>query len=220
MVVNSSSTASCNFGQEIFYPYHYKPFATRILSGGRGQSWFVENRHWKAVLRPYFRGGFIAKLSCRDYIWLGETYTRSFREFFLLKMLRENGLLVPMPLGAVYWRRKLTYQASILVERIPNAKPLACFKNFMLIKHGVANAIAKMHLIGVLHADLNAFNILIDDQNQVWLIDFDRSTYSKKNLSSNKRLNNLHRLRRSLRKVRGIEGDFFWKELNQLYWKL
>lgn len=39
----------------------------------------------------------------------------------------------------------------------------------------VAKAIVQMHQFGVWHADLNAFNIMVDDTGKVWLLDFDKS---------------------------------------------
>ena len=51
---------------------------------------------------------------------------------------------------------------------------------------------------------------------QVWLIDFDRGTLGS--LSERQRQGNLDRLRRSLVKVAGEEGDRFWMKLRDSYW--
>lgn len=204
--------------QELFDPAYYGSQAQAVSVGGRQAAWFVQAQGWQGVLRGYRRGGLIARLSQKSYLWLGESRTRSFREFRLLNALRQQGLRVPVALGAAYWRHGLTYQAAILVERIPQARPLAqCIGDDAFVLP-VARAIVQMHRAGVWHADLNAFNILIDGQNQVWLIDFDRGTLS--GLSDAQRQSNLLRLRRSLQKLGGKDGTDFWDRLQQAYQNL
>ena len=127
--------------------------------------------------------------------------------------LHAQGLRVPMPLAAGYWRRGWSYRAAILVERIPDVRPLALALDAS--PDEVAGAIARMHRAGVWHADLNAFNILLDAQGHAWLIDFDRGKAG--GLSSRARAGNLLRLRRSLRKVAGEQGEACGQGLQAAY---
>ncbi|CFM55361.1 3-deoxy-D-manno-octulosonic-acid kinase [Bordetella pertussis] len=113
-----------------------------------------------------------------------------------------------------YWRYGLTYRAAILVERIPAARPLASLLDEPAWE-AVARAIAAMHRAGVWHADLNAFNILLDPGGLAWLIDFDRGTAG--GVSERGRQGNLARLRRSLVKVGGERGQDFWQRLEPAY---
>ncbi|WP_154584456.1 lipopolysaccharide kinase InaA family protein, partial [Bordetella pertussis] len=108
----------------------------------------------------------------------------------------------------------LTYRAAILVERIPAARPLASLLDEPAWE-AVARAIAAMHRAGVWHADLNAFNILLDPGGLAWLIDFDRGTAG--GVSERGRQGNLARLRRSLVKVGGERGQDFWQRLEPAY---
>ena len=202
-------------GPEVFNPAHYGERARPVDAGGRQAAWFVEGQGWQGVLRRYRRGGMIARISRDAYLWNGESRTRSFREYRLLAALRAQGLPVPAPLAAAYWRQGPIYRAAIVVERIPGVRPLAQALSEPLWQP-VADAIVRMHRAGVWHADLNAFNILIGNDGRVWLIDFDRGTQG--GLSERQRQANLDRLRRSLRKVAGEAGDRFWMRLRDSYW--
>ncbi|AVJ27152.1 3-deoxy-D-manno-octulosonic acid kinase [Achromobacter spanius] len=202
-------------GPEVFNPAHYGERARLVDAGGRQAAWFVEGQGWQGVLRRYRRGGMIARISRDAYLWNGESRTRSFREYRLLAALRAQGLPVPAPLAAAYWRQGPIYRAAIVVERIPGVRPLAQALSEPLWQP-VADAIVRMHRAGVWHADLNAFNILIGNDGRVWLIDFDRGTQG--GLSERQRQANLDRLRRSLRKVAGEAGDRFWMRMRDSYW--
>ncbi len=202
-------------GPEVFNPAHYGDRARPVDAGGRQAAWFVEGQGWQGVLRRYRRGGMIARISRDAYLWNGESRTRSFREYRLLAALRAQGLPVPAPLAAAYWRQGPIYRAAIVVERISGVRPLAQALTEPLWQP-VADAIVRMHRAGVWHADLNAFNILIGNDGRVWLIDFDRGTQGA--LSERQRQANLDRLRRSLRKVAGEAGDRFWMRLRDSYW--
>ena len=59
--------------------------------------------------------------------------------------------------------------------------------------------IRRFHDAGVWHADLNARNILLDDELRVFLIDFDRARFTPGKAVNGK--GNLDRLKRSLVKL-------------------
>jgi len=187
-----------------------RPDAAPVGEGGRQAAWFVNGSHGPAVLRHYRRGGLRARLGRESYFWLGQSRVRSFAEVRALEHLRQAGVRVPEPLGAAYWRAGAFYRNAILVARIPGAQALAGRLD-RADPAAVAQSIAAMHAAGVWHADLNAFNILFDDQNLVWLIDFDRARLGA--VSARARQENLLRLRRSLVKVAGARGETWWNEL-------
>lgn len=191
--------------------------ARAVQSGGRQSAWFVQGAWGNALLRHYRRGGLVAKLSKAHYIWQGACNTRSFAELALLDRMYHAGLPVPQPLAAAYWKNGLVYRAAIVVARLEGVKPLAdTLETADAVV--VAAAILKMHDAGVWHADLNAFNILLDSDGRAWLIDFDRGR--ERTMSKALRTGNLQRLRRSLNKVAAHKGDRFAQALDAAYWQL
>ncbi|HEY9281431.1 MAG TPA: 3-deoxy-D-manno-octulosonic acid kinase [Eoetvoesiella sp.] len=201
-------------GVALFDPANPLLKAQPVQVGGRQAAWFVTGGFGSGVLRHYRRGGLVARLSQDRYLWAGAERTRAFAEFNLLYFMHQQGLPVNKPLAAAYWRDGLTYRAAIIVERIPNVHTLA--KSLSLPCHAaVAEAIFAMHEAGVWHADLNAYNILLDEQGCAWLIDFDRGR--RQVVSLKQRQANLLRLRRSLLKVAGAAGLGFWNNLEKIY---
>ncbi|CAM5195325.1 3-deoxy-D-manno-octulosonic acid kinase OS=Castellaniella defragrans OX=75697 GN=kdkA PE=3 SV=1 [Castellaniella defragrans] len=190
-----------------------RPDASPVGEGGRQAAWFVDGPHGPAVLRHYRRGGLRARFGRESYLWLGEWRVRSFAETRVLEHLRHRAdIRVPEPLGAAYWRSGMGYRNAILVARIPSAQALAGRLD-RADPAAVAQAIAAMHAAGVWHADLNAFNVLFDGQDRVWLIDFDRARIGP--VPAAQRRNNYLRLRRSLVKVCGEQGAQWWERLDR-----
>ncbi|RUR30081.1 3-deoxy-D-manno-octulosonic acid kinase [Vreelandella andesensis] len=146
---------------------------------GRGSSLFLQTsdkEQW--VLRPYCRGGLIAKLSEKRYLWLGEERTRAFSELRLTAALYDQGLPVPRPVACCVIRYGLTYEAALITVRVSGAQPLATLlvageANDILLQR-VGTMIKRFHQAGLDHVDLNARNILVDPHGEPWLIDLDR----------------------------------------------
>ena len=145
---------------------------------GRGTTWFVQLDSMQAALRHYRRGGLFGKLVEDNYWFSGWDKTRSAAEFSLLLSLKEVGVNVPQPIAARAAKSGLTYQADLLSERIPEARDLVSILQEKPlpaeIYQRIGEEIRKMHDAGVNHTDLNIHNILIDKQDRVWIIDFDK----------------------------------------------
>lgn len=202
------------FNALLFDPMNPALKAQPVQKGGRQSAWFINGPLGPAVLRHYRRGGLVAKISKNRYVWRGSERTRAMAEYVMLQQLYDMDLPVPAPMAAGYWRKGLTYRAALITARIVPAKPLAT-------QLGTANAtdiarvLKRFHDANVWHADLNAFNILLDAENKVWLIDFDRGQFRQ--MSTGLRRKNLLRLRRSLVKVAGQAGETFWQRLCSAY---
>ena len=170
---------------------------------GRGTVYFVKIQDEPCVLRHYHRGGFVSRLVEDQYLWMGERYTRSFKEWHLLNYMVEKRLPVPVPVAARYVRYGICYKADIITREIPDIESLSdkLLGNLMTeeLWKKIGECIAKFHDQGVFHMDLNAENIHIDQNNQVFLLDFDKGKVSEpsRRLSDS----NLMRLKRSIAKV-------------------
>jgi 3-deoxy-D-manno-octulosonic acid kinase len=152
--------------------------AAHALAGGRGQVYFINHgeAHW--VLRHYKRGGLIAKLIADRYVWQGAEATRCFREWRLLTQLHAQGLPVPKAIAARYLRSGWSYRADLITEAIPQARTLTELSTSSVLAASVWQqlgiTLARFHAAGVRHADLNAHNIVFDNSQQIFLLDFDR----------------------------------------------
>ena len=188
-----------------------------MADAGRGNTVFFSLAEQPLVLRHYYRGGLIRHISQSHYIFSGMGRTRALREFDLLLQLYDLSLPAPRPYACCVKRRGMVYQASLITYRLAGttlAQRLVA--DGCLAENDDSNArlwqqighvIARFHSAGVYHADLNAHNIMIDNDDQIYLLDFDRG--SMKALPRNPVrhgwcLQNMRRLQRSLRKLASI----------------
>ena len=123
----------------LFDPGAYGGSARSVSEGGRQAAWFVPLGPVQAVLRHYRRGGLMARLGRQKYFWLGESRTRPFAEFRLMHGMHAQGLPVPRPLAAAWWRSGWRYRGAILIERIMDARALASVMDEP-VEHEVAQA--------------------------------------------------------------------------------
>lgn len=146
--------------------------------GGRGSVLFIRAPTHRWVLRHYRRGGLMARVVRDRYLWTGADATRAFREWRLLAHLHAQGLPVPAPIAARYLRRGFSYTADLITEELPASRSLVQFLSNGTLPHAAWRAIgaciARFHRAGAYHADLNAHNILLTTDHEVFVLDFDR----------------------------------------------
>lgn len=181
---------------------------------GRGVTWFIhyQNKDW--VLRHYYRGGMIGKFNKDAYIYSGIEKTRAAREFELLNHMRVLLLPVPKPIAYRVIKKGLYYKADILTERICNAQDLVT----LLAEHSVSDSlwknigktIKRFHQHNIYHHDLNIHNILIDNNENVWIIDFDQGEV--RSTSNSWKQENMSRLLRSFNKEKNKLTNLRWEE--------
>ncbi|AAW84631.1 3-deoxy-D-manno-octulosonic-acid kinase [Aliivibrio fischeri ES114] len=194
-ILNDSPEQCCN-------PNYWQQ-QNRIIGSaqGRGTTWFIALEKMDAALRHYRRGGLFGKLIKDHYLFTSWEATRSHQEFQLLKVLRSASVNVPKPIAARATKRTFCYQADLLSEKIPNARDLVAILQEKPLSEEmyqkIGNEIRKMHAVQVNHTDLNIHNILIDDNDKVWIIDFDKCYQQK---GDDWKQSNWDRLQRSFKK--------------------
>jgi 3-deoxy-D-manno-octulosonic acid kinase len=196
--------------------------AVAIETSGRGAVLIVPHGDDTWVLRHYRRGGLVSRFIDDHYLWLGADRTRAFREWRLLRKLRDAGLPVPKPVAAHVHRSGAVYTADIITSYLPDTRklswhieqgtvPVECWR-------GVGAMVRAVHDHGVNHPDLTAHNILLDANGRLFLVDFDNADERP---SGAWQREGLERLNRSLRKVAletGTEYDAAaWRQIEAGY---
>jgi len=178
-------------------------------ASGRGTTYFVRHSDHIWTLRHYMRGGLVARIMNDLYWGFRPECSRSFREWQLLLELFRKGLPVPRPVAASVEQVGLLYRADIIVEKIPKTDTLAnrlkSAPQDDAVWEAVGVCVSKMHRLNCFHADLNAMNILLDEEQRVYLIDFDRACFRR---GGGWKERNLKRLHRSLTKLKRLHSDF------------
>lgn len=143
--------------------------------GGRGSAWFVPTPAGDAVLKHYLRGGLLAKFVHENYFYRGAAHSRGFKEFALLQKLSTLGLPVPKPLAAFCQRGLFSYRAALVTERLQNVYSLvSAVQKSNAPWQALGETLARFHKAGAHHSDLNANNILLNQQDEVFIIDWDK----------------------------------------------
>jgi 3-deoxy-D-manno-octulosonic acid kinase len=128
------------------------------------------------VIKHYRRGGTMRHLINRRYLKLGTTRCR--REFELLNTVRNLPINAPEPIAYVY-RGKLFYRAWLITRQIPQAISLAHLATRQVsraqrVMPSVIEQISILIQHRVVHADLHPGNVVVDKENRVFLVDFDK----------------------------------------------
>lgn len=204
---------------------HSEPLQGELGSGGRGNTLYVGNIPRQFVLRHYMRGGLLGKLIRDTYFFKNSDHTRSFKEWRLLDKLSANNLNVPRPAAARYVQYGTFYTADIITVRIPDVVPLSIYiarasRHAAFWEH-LGAAIWTFHKHGVFHADMNAYNIQVDGDGDVWMLDFDKGELRRPGAWQQQTLQRLHR---SLNKIVGLDprlyySDENWEQLLSGYFK-
>jgi 3-deoxy-D-manno-octulosonic acid kinase len=119
-------------------------------------------------------------------------------------------------------RNGLVYKADIITALIPNTVTLSALLRrdgaAKQVWQGIGRMVSEFHAYGVDHPDLTAHNILVDDKDDVFLVDFDNAVVRPR---GDWRQRGIARLERSLRKVAlefGVAfSDEAWRALISEY---
>lgn len=191
---------------------HAEPVAGELRSAGRGATMYVGNVPRQFVLRHYLRGGIVGKLVRDSYLWTGEAGSRPFAEWRMLAKMADSGLRVPRPAAARYCKHGPFYTADIITVRIPNVVALSEYisaaPRTAEFWASLGAAVQEFHRIGVYHADMNAYNLQIDNDGDLWMLDFDRGRLLPPGPWQQQTLSRLHR---SLQKIVALKPQLHFR---------
>jgi 3-deoxy-D-manno-octulosonic acid kinase len=185
--------------------------AAEHLGEGRGGSFKVSQAGLgKFALRHYLRGGKAALLSRDAYLHRSFDSSRASREFTLLRALHLAGVPVPRPLAARVVKTGLVYRQDLLTHWLDGGESLLSMgKRGALSGHILrvaGHALAQLYQANVLHADLNAANLLWQPNHErVMILDFDQAKELRRPLSASQIELQLARLARSFKRA-GLPG--------------
>lgn len=193
---------------------HYWSSQNKVLGKalGRGTTVFFEYQEQEFVLRQYLRGGLIGKVLHDQYLFTGIENSRAWQEFHLLQVMLQQGLPCPTPVAALVTKVGIYYRAAIILGKIPQAQDV--FTQLLTapldekIWQHIGHTISRFHQAQIYHHDLNIHNVMLDNQQQAWLIDFDKCT---KKVGEKWKQDNLARLKRSLQKEQKLK-NIHWQE--------
>ncbi len=130
------------------------------------------------VIKQYRRGGLVRYFIKQRYLKLYRT--RAQHEYELLDRVGAFGINVPQPIAYAYLGR-LFYRAWLVTGQISQSMTLARLSLNDEKKAGIAMAsvieqISSLIRNDILHVDLHPGNVVIDAEEKVYLLDFDKGS--------------------------------------------
>jgi 3-deoxy-D-manno-octulosonic acid kinase len=212
-MTRDSTPSKCRIRQQPDFPWqfldeHFEPgywqqsAGYKATIGGRGGSCLIEVEGRRLVLRRYHRGGVVGRLFSDQYLWLGQSQTRPWREWEILRRARGAGLPVPEPIAACTCRSGPWYRAALITAFLDDTEMMTQRLRRQKLPldswHLLGLLVKRMHAAGIRHADLTSDNILMDSKNRFFLVDFDKARIM--NRIDDWQWQPLHRFQRSLAK--------------------
>ena len=114
-----------------------------------------------------------------------------------------------------YTQHGTFYTADIITVRVPDIVPLSQYiadhNPDEAFWNSVGASINEFHQAGVYHADMNAYNVQIDSDGLLWMLDFDKGGLRAPGAWQQKTLSRLHR---SLHKIVGLDPKLHFRAAN------
>ena len=143
----------------------------------------------RVAVKTYTRGGLINLFSKHHYLRTGKPHCQ--KEYEMLVTVQQHGVSVPEPI-AFACRGRLAYCGWLVTREISQSLNLAelCEADDHRCRIALACLAEQIRLLlekKVLHVDLHPGNVLVDGNNRVYIVDFDRASikpWSRKKLSN------------------------------------
>jgi 3-deoxy-D-manno-octulosonic acid kinase len=128
------------------------------------------------VIKYYRRGGAIRYLIKQRYLKCGKT--RSQIEYERLQKVGKLGVNAPEPVAFAYQGR-LFYKCWLVTREIKDHQTLVQIsrsneEQARMVMKAVIKQVSMLIKNKILHADLHPGNVIVDNQNRVYLLDFDK----------------------------------------------
>ncbi len=129
------------------------------------------------VVKHYRRGGWLSHLVKKTYLKLGKPRCRL--EFEQMQGAIRAGVRVPEPIAYAY-RGLVFYNAWLVTRKISNQQSLAQLSldapdRAEAATHALVDQVAKLIDHRIFHADFHPGNILVDNKDDIYIIDFDKA---------------------------------------------
>jgi 3-deoxy-D-manno-octulosonic acid kinase len=156
-----------------------------ILGGRRSVLIDELNKVGSVVIKHYHRGGIIRHFIKNRYIKWGKT--RGQKEFELLQKVRDLGINAPEPIAFAY-RGRLFYQAWLVTREIKQHLTLAKLsilneERTHFVMKNIIEQVTTLIKSGILHVDLHPGNVIVDNQDRVYILDFDKGSFFTGNIN-------------------------------------
>ncbi|RMG44526.1 MAG: hypothetical protein D6719_01620 [Candidatus Dadabacteria bacterium] len=147
------------------------------ILGGRAQIMSIKLADDNIAIKKYVRGGVPGKFVRGTYFRFGQN--RAQIEYDILERVRAQGINAPEPLGYVL-HGSIFYNAWLMMREIPGHKALAQLalndaEKAFAATDCLVESITKLVESGIYHVDLHPGNVLLDKNDRVYIIDFDRA---------------------------------------------
>ena len=171
-----------NFSSKLFNTdYISKEGLIKSVTIGRGKTLELQYNNKRYFLKHYIRGGIAAKFSYDSYMFSSLSSTRAIKEYNLLNTMKDQGLPVPKAAALEIITNRFTYKANLITCKLDNEGTLHEFIINKKMNHELWNKLyinfEKFYKKNVYHSDLNSKNIIIDNDNNILLLDFDNSYF-------------------------------------------
>ena len=136
------------------------------------------------IAKRYVRGGLLHFVNADLFLRYGAV--RSAREFAMLELASSIGVNAPKPIASI-WEGARLYRAWLVMQEIKGEETLAAvsLQNEERALQALDKFVKQLALLiqhRILHVDLHPGNVLLDSENVVYVIDFDKSRRFKGNL--------------------------------------
>lgn len=129
------------------------------------------------IAKRYVRGGLLHFVNADLFLRYGAV--RSAREFTMLELAREIGVNAPSPIASI-WEGARLYRAWLVMQEIRGEETLAAVsvQDEARAIRALDQFVNQLDLLvknRILHVDLHPGNVLLDEADNLYVIDFDKS---------------------------------------------